>query len=78
MVASPRVSADKQLVPEGPAHEGAPRLDVLEVDHPTRHVGLDPARQGLGWGKISEFYLGQKIIRILVRVKFHSRHISER
>ena len=59
---SPGVSADKQLVPEGAAHEGAPRLDVLEVDHPARHVGLDPARQSLGWRKILAFYFGQKII----------------
>ena len=44
----PGVSANKQLVPQCAAHEGAPRLDVLEVDHPARHVGLDPARQGLG------------------------------
>ena len=47
----PGMSTDKQLVPQCPAHEGAPRLDVLEVDHPARHVGLDPARQGLGWKK---------------------------
>ena len=59
---SPGVSADKQLVPEGAAHEGAPRLDVLEVDHPARHVGLDPARQGLSCTKILAFYFGQKII----------------
>ena len=58
---SPGVSADKQLVPEGAAHEGAPRLDVLEVDHPARHVGLDPARQGLSCTKILAFYFDQKI-----------------
>ena len=57
---SPGVSADKQLVPEGAAHEGAPRLDVLEVDHPARHVGLDPARQGLGCREYWPLILARK------------------
>ena len=73
---SPGVSADKQLVPEGAAHEGAPRLDVLEVDHPARHVGLDPARQGLGCRKYWHFILARKY-NSKMRVKFYSRHNRE-
>ena len=41
---SPGVSAHKQLISEGAAHEGAPSLDVLEVNHSPRDVCLDPAR----------------------------------
>ena len=44
----PSVLADIDLVPDTPAHEGAPGLDVLEVDHAARVVGLDTAGQGLG------------------------------
>ena len=40
--------ADIDLVPDTPAHEGAPGLDVLEVDHAARVVGLDTTGQGLG------------------------------
>ena len=58
----PGVSTHKQLIPESAAHEGASSLDVLEVNHPTRNIGLDPARQGLGYGKILAFYYRAKNI----------------
>ena len=42
---SPGVSAHKQLIPEGAAHEGAPSLDVLEVNHsPGTYVLIPHAR----------------------------------
>ena len=44
----PSVLAHIDLVPDAPAHVGAPGLDVLEVNHPPRAVGLDTAGQGLG------------------------------